>query len=211
MIWAEIQWDMVTLNNLIWSLPPSGWAWGLPGGRVGMVTTKQYINLPRLQAISLFFAPVIKTNMKIATWPGKRYWHNIIFMNICTYLFRTENTVRCSAGLALRLFICYHLHVALFLLTVAVDGSLRVDWSVASSLSDLTLLGSTRTSLARRLILTAPLGALDFSEVPLTIFFTLSFQLGLVLECGLANVPWLTPRAFALDHFITETGWSLYS
>ncbi|KAL3992332.1 ephrin-A [Sarotherodon galilaeus] len=48
---------------------------------------------------------------------------------------------------------------------VAVDGSLRVDWSAASSLSDLALLGSTRTSLARRLILTAPLGALDFSEV----------------------------------------------
>lgn len=50
-------------------------------------------------------------------------------------------------------------------LTVAVDGRLRVDWSVASSLSDLALLGSTRTSLARRLILTAPLAALDFSEV----------------------------------------------
>ncbi|XP_062275259.1 protein FAM131A [Scomber scombrus] len=48
---------------------------------------------------------------------------------------------------------------------VAVDGSLRVDWSAASSLSDLALLGSTRTCLARRLILTAPLGALDFSEV----------------------------------------------
>lgn len=48
---------------------------------------------------------------------------------------------------------------------MAVDGSLRVDWSAASSLSDLALLGSTRTSLARRLILTAPLGALDFSEV----------------------------------------------
>ncbi|XP_006801230.1 protein FAM131A isoform X1 [Neolamprologus brichardi] len=48
---------------------------------------------------------------------------------------------------------------------VAVDGSLRVDWSAASSLSDLALLESTRTSLARRLILTAPLGALDFSEV----------------------------------------------
>ncbi|XP_044058943.1 protein FAM131A isoform X2 [Siniperca chuatsi] len=48
---------------------------------------------------------------------------------------------------------------------VAVDGSLRVDWSTASSLSDLALLGSTRTCLARRLILAAPLGALDFSEV----------------------------------------------
>ncbi|XP_028275660.1 protein FAM131A [Parambassis ranga] len=48
---------------------------------------------------------------------------------------------------------------------VAVDGSLRVDWSAASSLSDLALLGNTRTCLARRLILTAPLGALDFSEV----------------------------------------------
>ncbi|XP_069390468.1 protein FAM131A isoform X2 [Paralichthys olivaceus] len=47
---------------------------------------------------------------------------------------------------------------------VAVDGSLRVDWSAASSLSDLALLGNTRTCLARRLIL-APLGALDFSEV----------------------------------------------
>lgn len=69
------------------------------------------------------------------------------------------------------LSICSNPHVALSLLTVAVDGSLRVDWSAASSLSDLALLGSTRTCLARRLILTAPLGALDFSEVPLTIFF----------------------------------------
>lgn len=66
---------------------------------------------------------------------------------------------------------CCNLHVALFLLTVVGDGSLRVDWSAASSLSDLALLGSTRTCLARRLILTAPLGALDFSEVPLTISF----------------------------------------
>ncbi|KAM9318175.1 protein FAM131A [Pholidichthys leucotaenia] len=48
---------------------------------------------------------------------------------------------------------------------VAVDGSLRVDWSSASSLSDLALLGNTRTCLVHRLILTAPLGALDFSEV----------------------------------------------
>ncbi|KAM9853547.1 protein FAM131A [Aulostomus maculatus] len=48
---------------------------------------------------------------------------------------------------------------------VAVDSSLRVDWSVASSLSDLALLGNTRTCLVRRLILTAPLGVLDFSEV----------------------------------------------
>lgn len=55
---------------------------------------------------------------------------------------------------------------AVSLLTVAVDGTLRVDWSVASSLSDVALLGSTRTSLARRLILTAPLDVLDFSEVP---------------------------------------------
>lgn len=67
-------------------------------------------------------------------------------------------------------FACYYLHVGLSLLTVAVDGSLRVDWSVASSLSDLALLGSTRTSLARRLILTAPLGVLDFTEVPLTVY-----------------------------------------
>lgn len=57
--------------------------------------------------------------------------------------------------------------MALFLLTVAVDGSLRVDWSVASSLSDLPLLGGARTCLARRLILTGPLGALDLSQVPL--------------------------------------------
>lgn len=57
---------------------------------------------------------------------------------------------------------------AVFLLTVAVDGTLRVDWSVASSLSDVALLGSARTGLARRLILTAPLGVLDFSEVPIT-------------------------------------------
>ncbi|XP_070826146.1 protein FAM131A isoform X1 [Chaetodon trifascialis] len=63
------------------------------------------------------------------------------------------------------LFICHNPHVAFFLLTVAVEGSLRVDWSAASSLSDLALLGNTRTCLARRLILTAPLGALDFSEV----------------------------------------------
>ncbi|KAM9359303.1 protein FAM131A [Symphorus nematophorus] len=48
---------------------------------------------------------------------------------------------------------------------VAVDSSLRVDWSAASSLSDLALLGNTRTCLVRRLILTAPLGVLDFSEV----------------------------------------------
>lgn len=51
-------------------------------------------------------------------------------------------------------------------LTVAVDGTLRVDWSVASSLSDVALLGSTRTGLARRLFLTAPSDVLDFSEVP---------------------------------------------
>ncbi|XP_037318447.2 protein FAM131A isoform X2 [Pungitius pungitius] len=48
---------------------------------------------------------------------------------------------------------------------VAADGPLPVDWSAASSRSDLALLGSTRTRLARRLVLTAPLGALDFSEV----------------------------------------------
>ncbi|XP_058490671.1 protein FAM131A isoform X2 [Solea solea] len=48
---------------------------------------------------------------------------------------------------------------------VAIDGSLCVDWSAASSLSDLALLGNTRTRLVRRLIQTAPLGALDFSEV----------------------------------------------
>lgn len=73
------------------------------------------------------------------------------------------------------LFVCHNAHVALFLLTVAVEGSLRVDWSAANSLSDLALLGSTRTCLARRLILTAPLGALDFSEVPLTTFFFFGF------------------------------------
>lgn len=77
----------------------------------------------------------------------------------------------CAATMSFTLSICSNPHVALSLLTVAVDGSLRVDWSAASSLSDLALLGSTRTCLARRLILTAPLGALDFSEVPLTIFF----------------------------------------
>ncbi|MEQ2206820.1 hypothetical protein XENOCAPTIV_003341, partial [Xenoophorus captivus] len=49
---------------------------------------------------------------------------------------------------------------------VAVDGSLRVDWSASSSISDVRLLGSTQTCMARRLILGAPLGALDFSEVP---------------------------------------------
>lgn len=62
---------------------------------------------------------------------------------------------------------------AVFLLTVAVDGILRVDWSVASSPSDGALLGSTRTGLARRLILTAPLGALDISEVPITFLISL--------------------------------------
>lgn len=56
---------------------------------------------------------------------------------------------------------------------MAVDGTLRVDWSVASSLSDVALLGSTRTGLARRLILTAPLGVLDFSEVPMTFLISL--------------------------------------
>lgn len=56
---------------------------------------------------------------------------------------------------------------------MAVDGTLRVDWSVASSLSDVALLGSTRTGLARRLILTAPLGVLDFSEVPMTFLIPL--------------------------------------
>ncbi|XP_047247777.1 protein FAM131A isoform X1 [Girardinichthys multiradiatus] len=48
---------------------------------------------------------------------------------------------------------------------VAVDSSLRVDWSASSSISDVRLLGSTQTCMARRLILGAPLGALDFSEV----------------------------------------------
>lgn len=57
--------------------------------------------------------------------------------------------------------------------TVAVDGTLCVDWSVASSLSDVALLGSTRTGLARRLILTAPLGVLDFSKVPITFLISL--------------------------------------
>lgn len=75
---------------------------------------------------------------------------------------------------------CCNLHVALFLLTVVGDGSLRVDWSAASSLSDLALLGSTRTCLARRLILTAPLGALDFSEVPLTISFFFFFFFSMI-------------------------------
>lgn len=73
------------------------------------------------------------------------------------------------------MFTCSNLHVALFLLTVAVDGSLRVDWSAASSVSDLALLGNTRTCLARRLILTAPLGVLDFSEVPSTIYIYLYY------------------------------------
>lgn len=62
---------------------------------------------------------------------------------------------------------------AVFLLTVAVDGTLRVDWSVATSLSDVALLGSTRTGLARRLILTAPLGVLDFSKVPIKFLISL--------------------------------------
>ncbi|CAG6007847.1 unnamed protein product [Menidia menidia] len=57
------------------------------------------------------------------------------------------------------------LHAALFLPTVAGDRPLCVEWSRAGSVSDLTLYGSTRTFLAPRLILTAPLGALDFSEV----------------------------------------------
>ncbi|KAM9733672.1 LOW QUALITY PROTEIN: protein FAM131A [Menidia menidia] len=48
---------------------------------------------------------------------------------------------------------------------VAGDRPLCVEWSRAGSVSDVTLYGSTRTFLAPRLILTAPLGALDFSEV----------------------------------------------
>ncbi|XP_020563990.1 protein FAM131A isoform X1 [Oryzias latipes] len=48
---------------------------------------------------------------------------------------------------------------------VAVDGSLRVDWSAPSSVSDLSLLGNTQTCLRNRLILAEPWGTLDFSEV----------------------------------------------
>lgn len=43
-------------------------------------------------------------------------------------------------------------------------------WSAASFRSDVALLGRARSRLARRLILTAPLGVLDFSEVPIIIF-----------------------------------------
>lgn len=99
----------------------------------------------------------------------------------------SENAVR-SYYEFWRLSICCNLHVALFLLTVAVDGSLRVDWSAASSLSDLALLGNTRTCLARRLILTAPLGALDFSEVLLTLSLLKNkFQLGPVSYSSLVH------------------------
>lgn len=51
---------------------------------------------------------------------------------------------------------------------------LRVDWSEANSVSDLALLGNTRTCLARRHIRHAPLETLDHYEVlilSLTLFF----------------------------------------
>ncbi|XP_042152498.1 protein FAM131A-like [Oncorhynchus tshawytscha] len=49
---------------------------------------------------------------------------------------------------------------------VAVDSPmLRVDWSEANSVSDLALLGNTRTCLARRHIRHAPLETLDHYEV----------------------------------------------
>lgn len=60
---------------------------------------------------------------------------------------------------------------AVFLLTLALDGTVRGGWSAASFRSDVALLGSARSRLARRLILTAPLGVLDFSEVPVIYFF----------------------------------------
>ncbi|KAK1899495.1 Sterol 24-C-methyltransferase, partial [Dissostichus eleginoides] len=83
----------------------------------------------------------------------------------CGFYFRSENLFFFRGDYEFYdLFISHDLHVALFLPTVAADRTLRVDWSAASSLSDLALLGNTRTSLVRRLILTAPLGALDFSQ-----------------------------------------------
>lgn len=60
---------------------------------------------------------------------------------------------------------------AVFLLTLALDGTVRGGWSAASFRSEVALLGSARSRLARRLILTAPLGVLDFSEVPVIYFF----------------------------------------
>lgn len=104
--------------------------------------------------------------------------------------FTVEREVGAQLLWVLRLLPDCDLHVALFLPTVAVDGSLRVDWSARSSLSDLALLGNTRTCLARRLILTAPLGALDFSEVPWTL--SLSLSLSLSLNLSLVWVWWCT-------------------
>ena len=52
-----------------------------------------------------------------------------------------------------------------FFPTVAGDGTLCVEWSAPSPVTDLALLGNTRTGLARRLVLTAPLGSLDWNEV----------------------------------------------
>lgn len=80
--------------------------------------------------------------------------------------------MRSKAGMSFKPSACCYLHVALFLLTVAADGSFRVDWSASSSMSDVRLLGNMQTCMARRLILGAPLGALDFSEVPGTLSFT---------------------------------------
>ncbi|CAL8342855.1 unnamed protein product [Arctogadus glacialis] len=55
---------------------------------------------------------------------------------------------------------------------VAGDATLCVEWSSPSPVTDLALLGNTRTCLARRLVLTAPLGSLDWSEVLLLLPMT---------------------------------------
>ncbi|XP_035242274.1 protein FAM131A isoform X2 [Anguilla anguilla] len=50
-------------------------------------------------------------------------------------------------------------------LALPVDRALRVDWSAESSFSDLTLLGNTRTCLARRLLHRAVLESWNLCEV----------------------------------------------
>ncbi|CAL8371857.1 unnamed protein product [Gadus morhua 'NCC'] len=55
---------------------------------------------------------------------------------------------------------------------MAGDATLCVEWSSPSPVTDLALLGNTRTCLARRLVLTAPLGSLDWSEVLLLLPMT---------------------------------------
>lgn len=180
-LWGKLQWDTETLHSLIWSSSLSGCP-GVPvEAWVGMVTAtllkKQHVRIGLILkthswSFLLHFSNYNNIMNNSASFPHRSVvCHNIDLIYLLTCLFILERGHGVELLWVLPLFLCCNLHVALFLLTVAVDGSLRVDWSAASSLSDLALLGSTRTCLARRLILTAPLGALDFSEVPLTLFF----------------------------------------